>query len=138
VPNDYDAVGPTIIETVFDGGPRRAQTAEARAVYDASVALYRETVLTGFQQVEDNIAALRILENEAQIQDEAVKSAQQTVTVVDNQYRAGVTSYLNVITAQTAALNNQRTAINILANRLNASVLLVKALGGGWNASKLP
>jgi NodT family efflux transporter outer membrane factor (OMF) lipoprotein len=137
-PSRFWSVGPTITETVFDGGMRRAQTAEARAVYDTSVALYRETVLAGFQQVEDNIAALRILQNEAEIQDEAVKSAQQTVVVVTNQYRAGVTSYLDVISAQTAALNNQRTAITILGNRLNASVLLIKALGGGWNVSDLP
>jgi outer membrane protein TolC len=95
-------------------------------------------VLTGFQEVEDNIAALRILEAEAQIQDEAVRAAQQTVAVVTNQYKAGITSYLDVITAQTAALNNERTAINILGSRLNASVLLIKALGGGWNVSKLP
>jgi NodT family efflux transporter outer membrane factor (OMF) lipoprotein len=137
-PSRFWSVGPTITETVFDGGLRGAQTAAARAVYDSSVALYRQSVLAGFQQVEDNIAALRILEDEAQIQDEAVKSAQQTVVVVTNQYKAGITSYLNVITAQTAALENERTAINILGNRLNASVLLIKALGGGWNASNLP
>jgi NodT family efflux transporter outer membrane factor (OMF) lipoprotein len=137
-PSRFWSVGPTITETVFDGGLRRAQTAEARAVYDASVALYRETVLAGFQQVEDNIAALRILENEAQVQDEAVKAAQQTVVVTTNQYKAGIISYLNVIVAQTAALSNERTAINILGNRLNGSVLLIKALGGGWDASSLP
>ncbi len=137
-PSRFWSVGPTITETVFDGGLRRAQTDQARAVYDSSVALYRETVLTGLQQVEDNIAALRILENEAQIQDEAVKSAQQTVTVVNNQYRAGIVNYLNVVVVQAAALNNERTAISILGNRLNASVLLIKALGGGWNASQLP
>jgi outer membrane protein TolC len=95
-------------------------------------------VLSAFQQVEDNLAALRILESEAQVQDEAVKAAQQTVVVVTNQYKAGITSYLDVIVAQTAALNNERTAITILGNRLNASVLLIKALGGGWNVSKLP
>jgi len=137
-PSRFWSVGPTITETVFDGGLRRAQTDQARAVYDNSVALYRETVLTGFQQVEDNIAALRILENEAQVQDEAVKSAQQTVAVINNQYRAGIVNYLSVIVLQNAALNNERTAINILGNRLNASVLLIKALGGGWNASQLP
>ena len=91
----------TIAETAFDGGRRRAQTAQARAVYDGSVASYRETVLTAFQQVEDNIAALRILQGEAQVQDEAVKAAQQTVIVTTNQYRAGIVSYLNVIVAQT-------------------------------------
>ena len=138
LPSRFWAVGPNITQTVFDGGLRQGQTEEARAFYDQNVALYRETVLTGFQEVEDNIAALRILEAEAQIQDEAVKAAQQTVAVVTNQYKAGITSYLDVITAQTAALNNERTAINILGSRLNASVLLIKALGGGWNVSKLP
>ncbi len=137
-PSRFWSVGPTITETVFDGGLRRAQTDQARATYDSSVALYRETVLTGFQQVEDNIAALRILGNEAQVQDEAVKSAQQTVTVLNNQYRAGIVNYLNVVVVQAAALSNERTAINILGNRLNATVLLIKALGGAWNASQLP
>jgi Outer membrane efflux protein len=88
--------------------------------------------------VEDNLAALRILEQEAQTPDEAVKAAQQTVAVVSNQYKAGITSYLDVIIAQTSALNNERTSINILGNRLNASVLLIRALGGGWNAAQLP
>ena len=137
-PSRFWSVGPAISETVFDGGLRRAQTDEARAAYDASVAFYRETVLAGFEQVEDNLAALRILENEAQVQDEAVKAAQQSVTVTTNQYKAGITTYLNVITSQTAALTNERTAATILGNRLNATVLLIKALGGGWNASKLP
>ena len=138
MPSRFWAVGPNITQIVFDGGLRQGQTEEARAFYDQNVALYRETVLTGFQEVEDNIAALRILEAEAEIQDEAVKAAQQTVAVVTNQYKAGITSYLDVITAQTAALNNERTAITILGSRLNASVLLIKALGGGWNVSKLP
>jgi len=138
LPSRFWAVGPNVTETVFDGGLRGAQTEEARAVYDANVALYRETVLTGFQQVEDNLAALRILESEAQVQDEAVKAAQQTVAVFTNQYKAGITNYLDVIVAQTAALNNERTAINIMGNRLNAAVLLIKALGGGWKTSDLP
>jgi NodT family efflux transporter outer membrane factor (OMF) lipoprotein len=138
LPSRFWAVGPNITETVFDGGLRGAQTEQARAVYDANVALYRETVLTGFQQVEDNIAALRILESEAQVQDEAVKAAQQTVVVFTNQYKAGIINYLDVIVAQTAALNNERTAINIMGNRLNAAVLLIKALGGGWNTTNLP
>ena len=136
-PSRFWSVGPSISETVFDGGLRRAQTEQARAVYDANVASYRETVLTGFQEVEDNLAALRILEEEAQVQSEAVKAAEQSVTVTTNQYRAGTVSYLNVIVAQTIALNNQITAINILGRRMSASVLLVKALGGGWNASAL-
>src|ERR1043166_1298307 len=129
-PSRFWSVGPSLSQVVFDGGLRRAQTEEARALYDSSIALYRETVLTGFTEVEDNLAALRILESEAQVQNEAVKSAQQTVTVVSNQYKAGVGNYLDVIVVQTAALNNQRTAISLLGNRLNASVLLIKALGG--------
>ena len=131
-------MGPAISETVFDGGLRAGLTDQARAVYDGNVAFYRETVLSAFQQVEDNLAALRILESEAQVQDEAVQAAQQTVAVVSNQYKAGIASYLAVIIAQTSALNNEQTSINILGNRLNASVLLIKALGGGWNAANLP
>jgi outer membrane protein TolC len=94
--------------------------------------------LAGFQEVENNLAALRILESEAVVQDEAVKAAQQTVTVVTNQYRAGIVNYLDVIVVQTTALNNERTAINILGNRSNATVLLIKSLGGGWKTSDLP
>ena len=131
-------MGPAISETIFDGGLRAGLTDQARAVYDGSVASYRETVLGAFQEVEDNLAALRILESEAQVQDEAVKAAQQSVAVITNQYRAGITNYLTVITAQTAALTNERTAATILGNRLNAAVLLIKALGGGWNTTNLP
>jgi NodT family efflux transporter outer membrane factor (OMF) lipoprotein len=137
-PSRFWAVGPAISQTVFDGGLRRGQTEEARAVFQSSVAQYRETVLAGFQEVEDNLAALRILQNEAQVQDEAVKAAQQSVAVAMNQYKAGVITYLDVIVLQTAALNNERTAISILGNRMNAAVLLIKALGGGWQASDLP
>jgi NodT family efflux transporter outer membrane factor (OMF) lipoprotein len=137
-PSRFWSIGTAISELVFEGGLRRAQTAQARAAYDATVASYRETVLTGFQEVEDNLAALRILEEEAQVQDEAVKAAQQSVTITTNQYKAGTVSYLNVIVTQTIALNNRRTAIDILGRRMTASVLLVKALGGGWNASALP
>jgi len=137
-PSRFWSIGPAISQTVFDGGLRKAQTEEAWAVYDSTVAFYRQTVLTAFQEVEDNLAALRILESEAQVQDEAVKAAQETVTVITNQYKAGTVSYLNVITAQTTALNNQLTAITILGNRLNATVLLIRALGGGWDVSRLP
>ncbi len=136
-PSRFWSVGPGISETVFDGGLRRAQTAAARAVYDGTVASYRQTVLTGFQEVEDNLAALRILEEEAKVQDEAVKAAQQSVTFTTNQYKAGTVSYLNVLVAQTIALNNEITALGILSRRMTASVLLVKALGGGWNVSSL-
>jgi len=132
------SLGAAVSETVFDGGLRRAQTAQARAAYDGNVASYREAVLTGFQEVEDNLAALRILEEEAQVQDEAVKAARQSVTVTLNQYKQGIVTYLNVIVAQAAAKSNERTAVDILGRRMAASVLLVKALGGGWNVSALP
>ena len=132
------SVGPGISETVYDGGLRRGQTAAARAAYDGTVASYRQTVLTGFEEVEDNLAALRILEEEAKVQDEAVKAAQQSVDFTTNQYRAGTVSYLNVLIAQTVALNDEVTAVGIASRRMTASVLLVKALGGGWDASILP
>lgn len=135
LPNRFWSVGPAIAETLFDGGLRSAQTEQARATYDATVAAYRQTVLTGFQQVEDNLAALRILEQEAQVQDEAVKAAQQSVLLTTNQYKAGIVSYLNVITVQTVALTNERTAVDILSRKLTANILLIKALGGGWDAS---
>jgi NodT family efflux transporter outer membrane factor (OMF) lipoprotein len=136
-PSHFWSVGTAVAETVFEGGLRRGQTAAARAAYDATVASYRQTVLTGFQEVEDNLAALRILEEEARVQEEAVKAALESVTVTTNQYKAGTVSYLNVIVAQTIALGNQITALNILGRRMTAGVLLIKALGGGWNASQL-
>ena len=129
------SAGLSASETVFDGGSRRAQVDQARAVYDADVAAYHQSVLTGFQEVEDNLAAQRILASEAQAQDEAVQAAQQSLAVTTNQYQAGIVSYLNVVVAQTIALTNERTAVDILGRRLNASVLLIKALGGGWKAS---
>src|SRR5262245_47088490 len=134
-PSRFWSVGPGISQTVFDGGLRRAQTDEARAAYDAGVATYRQTVLTAFQEVEDNLAALRILAEEAHVQDDAVSAARQTVTVTTNQYRAGTVSYLDVVVAQTTALENERTAVDIRSRRMVAAVLLVKALGGGWTAS---
>ncbi|MHB8744554.1 MAG: efflux transporter outer membrane subunit, partial [Sulfuricaulis sp.] len=136
-PNSFWSVGPAIAETLFDGGLRSAQTEQARAAYDATVAAYRQTVLTGFQEVEDNLATWRILEQEAQVQDAAVKAAQQSVSLTMNQYKAGTVSYLNVITVQTVALGDERTAINILSQELTANIALIKALGGGWDASAL-
>jgi NodT family efflux transporter outer membrane factor (OMF) lipoprotein len=126
------SAGLSMTETLFDGGLRGAQVDQVRAAYDGSVASYRQTVLTGYQEVEDNLAAQRILRDEANLQDAAVKAAQQSLAVTMNQYQAGIVSYLNVIVAQIIALNNQNTAVNILGRRLNASVLLVQALGGGW------
>ncbi len=137
-PSRFWAVGPSISETLFDGGLRKAQDAQARAAYDAEVAAYRQTVLTGFQEVEDNLAALRILEQEARVQEETVAAARQSLTITGNQYKAGVVSYLNVLVAQTAELSNELTAIGIQGRRMVASVLLIKALGGGWDASSLP
>ncbi|HET9686713.1 MAG TPA: efflux transporter outer membrane subunit [Pseudolabrys sp.] len=132
------SVGASISETVFDGGLRRAQTDFARAAYDATVATYRQTTLTAFQGVEDNLAALRILEEEAGVQNEAVKAAEKSVVLTMDQYKAGTVSYLNVVTAQTIALTNETTAVQILGQRMTAAVLLVQALGGGWNVSQLP
>ena len=131
------AVGATITQTIFDGGRRRATSDAARASYDATVATYRQTTLSAFQQVEDNLAALRILEQEAQQQRRAVESAQLSLQLFTIRYRGGVDNYLQVITAQTATLTNQRAEIDILRRRMDASVLLVKALGGGWDASEL-
>ena len=132
------SVGASISETVFDGGLRRAQTDFARAAYDATVATYRQTALSAFQGVEDNLAALRILEEEAGVQNEAVKAAEKSVVLTMDQYKAGTVSYLNVVTAQTIALTNETTAVQILGQRMTAAVLLVQALGGGWNISDLP
>jgi len=137
-PSRFWSVGPSISQTVFDGGLRRAQTDFARAGYDASVGTYRQTVLTAFQAVEDNLAALRILEQEAQVQDEAVQGAQKSVTLTTNQYKAGTVSYFNVITAQTIALTDETTAVQIRGRRMSAAVLLIQAVGGGWNVADLP
>ncbi len=138
VPNFFWSLGPALAETLFDAGARRAQVEQARAAYDASVANYRQVVLAGFQEVEDNLAALRILEQEAHVQDEAVKAAEQSVQIALNQYKSGTQSYLNVVIVQTTALSNERSAFTILSNRLTASVTLIKALGGSWDASQLP
>ncbi len=138
-PSRFWALGPAAVaETVFDGGLRRAQTQQARAAYDGNVAFYRQTVLSAFQEVEDNLAALRILADEAIAQDEAVKAAEEAVRLTTNQYKAGTVSFLDVVVSQTAALNNQRAAVDVQGRRITAAVLLVKALGGGWNASQLP
>ncbi len=137
-PSRFFSVGPNVSESVFDGGLRSALTDQARAAYDASVAAYRQAVLTAFQSVEDNLAALRILEDEAHVQDEAVKAAQQAVIVTTNQYKAGIVSYLNVITVQAIALTNETSAVQILGRRMPAAALLIQALGGGWNVAGLP
>jgi NodT family efflux transporter outer membrane factor (OMF) lipoprotein len=137
LPNRYWSVGAALAETLFDAGLRAAQTEAAIAAYDQTVAQYRQTVLTAFQDVEDNLATLRILEQEWSVQDEAVKAAREALDLANNQYKAGTVSYLNVVVAQAAAYSNERTALAILGRRLTASVALVKALGGGWNAAAL-
>lgn len=136
-PNRIWAIGATLSETLFDAGLRSALTDQARAAYDANVATYRQTVLAAFQNVEDNLAALRILEAEARVEDEAVKSARQSVVVYTNQYKAGTASALDVITVQATALADERSAITILGSRMTDSVLLIEALGGGWNSGQL-
>lgn len=135
----YWALGPAgAALTIFDGGAKNAQYKQAIDNFDANVAAYRQTVLTGFQEVEDNLAALRILENETSIQNKAVAAADQALTLTMNQYRAGTISYLNVLTANTAALTNQQTAVQLKGQQLISSVMLIKALGGGWNLNLLP
>lgn len=136
-PSRLWAVGPSVTETVFDGGYRGALTDQARAVYDAAIASYRQTVLTGFKEVEDNVAALKILEQESRAQDEAVSAARKYLEISLNQYKEGMVNYINVAVAQAAALNSERTLINILGRRMSASVLLIKALGGGWQSKNI-
>jgi NodT family efflux transporter outer membrane factor (OMF) lipoprotein len=137
LPSRYWALGPALAQSLFDAGLRSAQKAQAIASYDETVANYRTTVLTAFQEVEDNLAALALLEQEAAIQDEAVKAARESAAIAANQYRAGIASYLGVVVLQAAALNSERAALAILARRLTASVALIKALGGGWSTASL-
>ena len=136
-PNHYWTLGAALAQVIFDGGLRTAQKEQAIAAYDQTVASYRSTVLTGFQEVEDNLVALTLLAQEASVQDEAVAAARQSATIAQNQYRAGTTSYITVVVLQANALNNERTALGITARRLTASVNLVRAMGGGWDAAQL-
>ena len=137
-PSGLWSMGMSAVGTVLDVGRRRALNVQARAAYDAQVANYRQNVLTGFQQVEDNLAAVRILETEAAVQDEAVVAAQKSLDLSVIRYRGGVTDYLEVIVAQNAALADEVTAVKILGRRMANTVLLIQALGGGWDRSSLP
>lgn len=134
LPSRFWSVGPAAALTLFDGGARSAQTDQAVAAYDQNVAVYRQTVLTAFQEVEDNLVALHLLTEQAQVQNEAVAAAQESLKIATNQYKAGTVSYLNVVTAQNAAYSNQTSALTVLNSQLTASVLLIKALGGDWQA----
>lgn len=137
LPGRYWSVGAGLAQFLFDGGLRSAQKAQAVATYDEIVAGYRSTVLDAFQEVEDNLAALTLLEQQAAVQDDAVKFARESAAIATNQYKAGTVSYVVVVFLQAAALNNERTALAILGRRLTASVGLIKALGGGWDATAL-
>ena len=135
VPSAIWSLGGSLVQILFDGGRRQALTEQARAFYDATVATYRQTVLTAFQNVEDNLSTLRILEAEAQQQAKAVEAAEAVLFQSLNRYKGGVTTYLEVVIAQSAALPAERTAIDLLTRRMTATVLLIKALGGVWGAS---
>jgi NodT family efflux transporter outer membrane factor (OMF) lipoprotein len=137
-PSEFFSLGPSVAETIFDAGKRRAQVAQYQAAYDAIVASYRQSVLIAFQQVEDALAAERILADEAAAADRAVKAAERQLAIATAQYKAGTASYLTVITAQTALLSTQRTRVDLLTRRFVTSVSLIVSLGGGWDVSYLP
>jgi len=138
LPNRFWSLGASLAETLFEGGKRKAASAQAMASYDATVAAYRGSVLNAFQEVEDGLAALRIFAEEADQQAKAVAAADHLLALAKNRYQAGITTYLEVVTAQSAALANQRTAVQLLTRRMTASVGLLEALGGGWRESDLP
>jgi NodT family efflux transporter outer membrane factor (OMF) lipoprotein len=135
--SSFWTIGPALLVNVFDGGRRRAVSDQARAEQDQATAVYRQAVLVAFREVEDQLAALRILDEEATIQRRAVDAAERSLMQATNRYRGGLANYLEVTSAQNAALINQRTAAGILTRRMNASVFLLKGLGGGWQASTL-
>lgn len=137
-PSRFWAVGPSVLQTVFDAGRRRAVSEQAAAAYDEAVANYRQATLSAFQQVEDNLSTLRILEQQAKAQRVAVESARQSLDLAMSRYKGGLVTYLEVVTAQSTALKNESTEVDLLRQRMDASVLLIKALGGGWDVSKLP
>ena len=137
-PSGFYSVGASALVTAFDAGRRRAVSNQAKAAYDQATANYRQTVLTAFQEVEDSLAALRILEDEARTENAAVTAAEHSLALSINRYKGGVTSYLEVTIAQSAALADEITAVNILTRRMSSSVLLIKAIGGSWNVAQIP
>ncbi len=137
VPNRFWSLGPQLALTLLDFGSRRAELERAEASYDQTVANYRQTVLDSFREVEDYLVQLRVLEEEAVVQREALEAAQESLRLIENQYRAGTVDFLSVVTVQTTALNNERTNLTLLGDRLTASVLLIAALGGGWDSAQL-
>jgi len=138
LPNRTWSLGPSLAETLFDAGARGAQVRQARAAYAADVASYRQTVLAGLEQVEDEIATLRVLQEQAVVEESAVKAAREAEALTLNQYKAGTVPYSSVISAQTTRLSAEETALTVLSSRLQASVALIEALGGGWSADQLP
>jgi len=132
------SVGPAISETVYDGGLRRATVNQYIATYNADLAAYRQSVLTAFQQVEDYLAAVRILSQQIERQQEAVNSAQKFLKLELARYNTGIDPYIDVVTAQTTLLSNQQTLATLQVQQMTASVELIQALGGGWNRSQLP
>lgn len=137
LPNRFWSLGPQLAVTLLDFGGRRADLEAAEASYDQTVASYRQTVLDSFREVEDNLVQLRVLAEEAVVQREALEAAQESLRLIENQYRAGTVDFLSVATVQTTALNNERTYLALLGDRLTASVQLIAALGGGWDAQQL-
>ncbi|MGA8145100.1 MAG: efflux transporter outer membrane subunit [Candidatus Acidiferrales bacterium] len=137
-PSRFWSVGPALAETLFDAGLRRATVQQFQGAYNQTVANYRQAVLTGFQQIEDNLAALRILSQEIQQQDAAIKSAERSLTVATDRYKLGIDPYLNVITAETSLLSAKETAVSLRNQQITSSVQLIEALGGGWDKSQLP
>ena len=138
LPNRIWSIGPSVVETLFSGGKRRAGVEQARASYDAAVADYRQSVLAAFQEVEDDLAATRVLEEEARQEEVAVAASDRLLSLARTRYDGGITTYLEVVVAEATALTNRRAAVDLLTRRMTASVDLVKALGGGWDASALP
>jgi NodT family efflux transporter outer membrane factor (OMF) lipoprotein len=137
-PSRFWSLGPALAQTIFDAGRRRAVSDSAMAAYDEAAANYRQAALTAFQEVEDNLATLRILEQQSHAQRVAVEAAKQSLDLSMSRYKGGLVTYLEVISAQSIDLQDEYTEVDILRRRMDASVLLIKALGGGWDTSKLP